>query len=144
MKSKMNLRREVILEIRDLGRQLRDAYASCLNLQTGWWRVRTNNACGGSGNWSGYGASRQCTSIVTSTSLGTTTAMVIALLAEHPECHRPSCGSSIIQVTQEAYNEDIVLDIGEQIIFEGGWTTDFGHVRRAQLLTGRSRLPMER
>ena len=27
MKSKMNLRREVILEIRDLGRQLRDAYA---------------------------------------------------------------------------------------------------------------------
>ena len=34
-------------------------------------------------------------------------------------------GPSIIEITQETYNEDIVLDFDEEIILEGGWDTNF-------------------
>ena len=34
-------------------------------------------------------------------------------------------GPSIIEITQETYNETIVLDVDKEIILEGGWDTDF-------------------
>lgn len=35
-------------------------------------------------------------------------------------------GPSIIEISQETYTENIVLDVNEEIMLEGGWDTNFG------------------
>ena len=31
----------------------------------------------------------------------------------------------ILEITQEIYNGDVVLDVDEEVILDGGWDTDF-------------------
>ena len=52
--------------------------------------------------------------------------MVIILVGPTSRMELPlASGPSIIEITQETYNENIVLDFDEEITLEGGWDTNF-------------------
>jgi len=91
-----------------------------------WWRARASNSCG-NGSWTGTWSftTKPATSYVSYVSKD-------GFCSGHNPCYpniqngiAMASGPSIIEITQETYNENIVLNFDEEITLEGGWDTNF-------------------